>query len=91
MIFQTKSMGYKKININYNNQSLKININELWYFQRLLQTINIYYKKDQNINKSILLKIPGTGKYLKLGIKNFIQINNAVKDKIELYKNNLHI
>tara|TARA_Y100001960_G_C14240668_1_gene618129 strand:- start:466 stop:642 length:177 start_codon:yes stop_codon:yes gene_type:complete len=57
----------------------------------IFQTKSMGYKKDQNINKSILLKIPGTGKYLKLGIKNFIQINNAVKDKIELYKNNLHI
>ena len=79
-------MNKKTIEIKDTNYQFAININELWYFKRLLELVKNFYNKEDNFNKIILLKIPGTGEFLKIQKNDFININEIINYEIESYK-----
>ena len=81
-------MNKKTIEIKDTNYQFAININELWYFKRLLELVKNFYNKEDNFNKIILLKIPGTGEFLKIQKNDFININEIINYEIESYKKN---
>lgn len=78
-------MNSKNIRLAYN---IKIKLNEFWYFKRLVDSVHYFYKDSNNIDKTVLLKIPGTGKFVKLDKIKFLNINSSVSKELKIFKNN---
>ena len=78
-------MNSKNIRLAYN---IKIKLNEFWYFKRLVDSVHYFYKDSNNIDKTVLLKIPGTGKFVKLDKNKFLKINSSVSKELKIFKNN---
>tara|TARA_B100000686_G_scaffold350827_1_gene447872 strand:- start:73 stop:339 length:267 start_codon:yes stop_codon:yes gene_type:complete len=84
-------MYNQSIKINCSNYNIKININELWYFNKLIESVENFYKQKCNQNKNVLLKIPGSGKFIKLNKKEFFEINKSLKMRIDRFGSNIYI
>ena len=86
-------MNNKFISINIQNEKINIQQNEFWYFKNMLNQISNYYNLKENKINSVLLKIPGTGKFIKINYKIFsnliIEVNSIVKkfkNELDFYK-----
>ena len=71
--------------LNLKNSNISINQSEFWYFNYMLEEVNLFFKSSENKSKIISLKIPGTGRFEKLDYSNFIKLYNQVKLKISEY------
>ena len=83
-------MYEKKIEILFSKTKLKINFNELWYFKRLLTLVKKFYSKQKNIDKPILLKVPGNGNFIRINRYEYLEINKAITNKITKYKDDFY-
>ena len=81
---------HDNIVIDYKTDSFKIDLNEFWYFKRLIESVKYFYSKTNNSNKTILLKIPGTGEFIKINKDDFLRIHKSVKNKIDIYNNRFY-
>ena len=75
----------KSIPIIINREEFLINQNEFWYFNKLLEKVDEYYNFPSNSEQSIMLKIPGTGKFKIVDRITFEDISLQVKEKISDY------
>tara|TARA_Y100000590_G_C15661838_1_gene992983 strand:- start:1218 stop:1475 length:258 start_codon:yes stop_codon:yes gene_type:complete len=82
-------MHNKFIAININNEKINIQQNEFWYFKNMLNEISNYYDLNENRTNSILLKIPGTGKFKKINHEIFCNLNMQINSIIKKFKNEL--
>ncbi len=82
-------MHNKHVKIKYKSSTIKIKNNEFWYFKRLIGTVRHFYNKRKNFNKIILLKIPGTGEFIKVKKDDCMKIDQSIKNRIKTYENNL--
>ena len=73
------------ITLKLKDLDISINQNEFWYFNYMLEEVNLFFKSYDNKNKIISLKIPGTGKFEKVNYSDFINIYNQVKLKVSEY------
>ncbi len=73
------------ITLKLKDLDISINQNEFWYFNYMLEEVNLFFKSYDNKNKIISLKIPGTGKFQKVNYSDFINIYNQVKLKVSEY------
>ena len=75
----------KSIPIIINREKFLINQNEFWYFNKLLEKVDEYYNFPFNSEQSIMLKIPGTGKFKIVDRATFEDLSLQVKEKINNY------
>ena len=78
---------HNNIVIDYKRDSFEIDLNEFWYFRRLIEYVKYFYSKTNNFNKTILLKIPGSGEFIKINKDDFLRIHESVENKIDIYNN----
>tara|TARA_Y100001970_G_C14233717_1_gene860450 strand:- start:976 stop:1236 length:261 start_codon:yes stop_codon:yes gene_type:complete len=80
-----------QIKIEIDREMFIIKQNEFWYFSNMLKKISNYFKIKDNRSKTILLKIPGTGKFKQVDYLIFNRICNQVDNVINNYKNEVQI
>ena len=82
-------MNNKFISINIQNEKINIQQNEFWYFKNMLNQISNYYDLKENKTNSVLLKIPGTGKFIKINYKIFSNLIQQINSIVKKFKNEL--
>ena len=75
-----------QVKIEIDREMFIIKQNEFWYFSNMLKNISDYYKIKDNQSKTILLKIPGTGKFKQVNYLIFNRICDQIDKVINNYK-----
>ena len=78
---------HHNIIIDYKKDSFEIDLNEFWYFRRLIESVKYFYSQASNSNKNILLKIPGSGEFIRINKDDFLRIHKSVENEIDVYNN----
>ena len=78
--------GNYKINIQIQSNKYELNQSDFWYFKFFLDNVNSFFKKFENKEKKILIKIPGTKKFRLINRLVFKKLYKDIKIKIALYK-----
>ena len=74
------------IKLKFSDESILISQSDFWYFKKLLNNISYYFKLNQNKNKNILIKVPGSGKYKCINIYSFNNIKEQMERHLTKYK-----
>ena len=81
----------KNVKLNINAESFMISQSDFWYFRTMLKKINNFYEASNNHSKSIMLKIPGTGKFKKINYAIYNKIAKQVNQIVESYTREVQI
>ena len=84
-------MFNKIIRLKICSKSFKIKLNEFWYFNHLIKNVEYFFSKNENYNKLILLKIPGTGRFIRINKNEFNKVKKDVLRTISDYEKNYFI
>tara|TARA_B100001741_G_C16521469_1_gene584959 strand:+ start:735 stop:956 length:222 start_codon:yes stop_codon:yes gene_type:complete len=63
-----------------------LNQSDFWYFKFYLDKINSFYNQEQNREKNILIKIPGTKTFRLVNRMIFKKLYKDINGKINFYK-----
>ena len=68
----------RNIKIQINNSSIRLQLNEFWYFFYYLKSISDFYDKSENKNKKIMITFPGTSIHFTADKNQFKNIQSQV-------------
>ena len=68
----------KNIKIQINNSSIRLPLNEFWYFFYYIKSISDFYDKSENKNKKIMITFPGTSIHFTADKNQFNNIRSQV-------------
>ena len=85
----------EKFQIQINDSTIGLALNELWYFYYYLKDVSSFYDKTENRFKKIMIVFPGTSLRLVADREKIINISDQVKSYVkssqsefDVYNNN---
>ena len=75
----------KTVHIEINNSTIRLQLNESWYFYHYLKNISNFYNNKNNESKKVMIVFPGTQLHVCASKKDFNDISRQVESHLEIY------
>ena len=72
------------IHIEINNSTIRLPLNESWYFYHYLKNISSFYDNKNNESKKVMIAFPGTQLHICVNKKGFNNISRQVKFHLQM-------
>ena len=74
----------KTIHIEINNSTIRLQLNESWYFYHYLKNISSFYDNKSNESKKVMIAFPGTQLHICVNKKDFNNISRQVESRLQM-------